>query len=54
MAVYVRLPGGSGYEPLTLEVLQFRDGAVVEVVNFSRSVFTYFDLPARVEIMESA
>ena len=49
IAVYVRLPGEVTYEPLTLEVLRFRNGAVLDVVNFPRSVFTHFDLPADLE-----
>ena len=50
VAVFVRLPGESGYEPLTLEVLRFRDGAVIDVVNFAPSVLRYFGLPAHLEI----
>ena len=54
VAVYVRLPGGSVYEPLTLEVLQFRDGAVVDVINFNRSVFAHFDLPVHPGLSEAS
>ena len=50
VAVFVRLPGEPVYEPLTLEVLRFRDGAVIDVVNFSRSVYRYFGLPANLEV----
>ena len=52
-AAYVRLPGESEYQSLTLEVLTFRDGAVVDVINFDRSVFARFGLPAALDAAEA-
>jgi RNA polymerase sigma-70 factor (TIGR02960 family) len=54
VAVYVRLPGASEYAALTLESLRFRDGAVADVVNFDRSIFPYFGLPATLDTVETA
>jgi RNA polymerase sigma-70 factor (ECF subfamily) len=53
IAVYVRLPGEPAYEPLTLEVLQFRDSAVVDIVNFDPLVFTNFNLPTHLANSET-
>lgn len=53
-AVYVRLPGAYEYAVLTLEGLRFRDGAVRDVVNFDRSVFAHFGLPATLDMSETA
>lgn len=33
---------------------RFRDGAVADVVNFSRSVFPHFGLPATLNFLETA
>ncbi len=49
VAVYVRLPGAATYDALTLEGLRFRDDAVLEVVNFDRSVLRHFGLPATLD-----
>jgi RNA polymerase sigma-70 factor (ECF subfamily) len=54
VAVYVRLPGASEYTALTLEGLRFRDGAVADVVNFDRSIFPHFGLPATLDTVETA
>src|SRR5829696_4542204 len=54
VAVYVRLPGESEYTALTLEGLRFRDGAVADVINFDRSIFPHFGLPATLDTLETA
>ncbi|GAB2456873.1 sigma-70 family RNA polymerase sigma factor family protein [Jatrophihabitans fulvus] len=43
--VYVRVPGDEEYRALTLEAVRFRDGAVADIVNFDRGLFTRFGLP---------
>ena len=46
VAGYARKPGDASYEPLAIDVLQVRNGAVTEIITFDRAVFGYFDLPA--------
>ena len=46
VAGYVRYPGDAEDEPLALEGLQVRGGAVAEIVTFDHAVFPHFDLPA--------
>ena len=45
VAGYVRKPGDAAYEPLAIDVLRVRDGAVADIVTFGRAVFRHFDLP---------
>lgn len=47
-ANYVRAPGEEDYERLSLDVLRIEDGAIVEIVTFSDSVFDAFGLPERI------
>jgi RNA polymerase sigma-70 factor (TIGR02960 family) len=49
IAAYVRTPDGTGYVPLTLDVLRVRDGVVTEVVIFGHTSFAHFDLPAALD-----
>jgi hypothetical protein len=46
VAGYVRKPGDAAYEPLAIDVLRVRDGAVTEIVTFDAAVFEHFALPA--------
>ena len=46
VACYVRKPGDAAFEPLAIDILRVRDGAVSEIVTFDRSVFERFALPA--------
>lgn len=49
VAAYVRMPGDVTFQPLTLDVLQIRDGVVTEIVTFGRAVFEHFALPATLD-----
>jgi RNA polymerase sigma-70 factor, ECF subfamily len=45
-AIYLRRPGDTAFRPLTLEVLRFEGGKVVEIVDFSSpALFGAFGLP---------
>jgi RNA polymerase sigma-70 factor, ECF subfamily len=46
VAGYVRKPGDAAHEPLAIDVLRVRDGAVTEIVTFGGAVFEHFALPA--------
>jgi hypothetical protein len=44
-ANYLRAPGDTQFRALSLDVLRFVDGQLVEITTFEPSLFRYFGLP---------
>jgi hypothetical protein len=49
VAMYLRRPGSSTYQALTMDVLRIENGLIAEITTFDSEVFDWFRLPRELD-----
>ena len=47
--MYLRRPGSSTYQALTMDVLRIENGLIAEITTFGSEVFDWFRLPRQLD-----